>query len=183
MINILEILMIVTTFMYSYLMLYCKRSGLIFGLIASSITSYILILDGVYIQAILYWIYAGIYCYSFFSWGKEDSLKISNISNRGIIISVIYVLVFTICIGYSFENLKTVYPYLDAFSSACSMTAVFLLSKKIIENSYVFILSNIVSIVICYMTYDYIMLITFIIYMVFNIIRIFTWKRIKEKER
>lgn len=53
MINILEILMIISTFMYSYLILYCKRSSFVFELVAVSITTYILILNRVYVQAIL----------------------------------------------------------------------------------------------------------------------------------
>jgi len=182
MINVLEIIMIISTFMYSYLILYCKRSSFVFGVFASGITAYILMFNEVYIQAVLHLIYMIIYVYSFFSWNKENHFKISNITNKGIILSITYILTFTVGIGYAFRGLNAAYPYLDAFSAACSMTAVFLLSKKIIQNSYIFIISNVTSILICYMTKDYLTILTFVIYMVFNVIRIFTWRKIKEKE-
>lgn len=174
--------MIISTFMYSYLLLYCKRSGFVFGVFASGIMAYALIYSEVYVQAVLHLIYLIMYIYSFFSWKKKDTYKVSNLTSKETIVSVAYILTFTIGIGYAFDNVGTVYPYIDAFSAACSMTAVFLLSKKIIENSYMFIISNIASIIICYMTKDYLAVISFIIYMVFNALRIFTWRKIKEKE-
>jgi len=183
MINILEILMIISTFMYSYLILYCKRSSFIYGIISSSIMTYILISSGVCIQATLNIIYIITYIYSFILWKKqEDKLKISNISIRGGILSGVYILSFTLFIGCAFTRLNASYPYLDAFSSACSMSAIFLLSKKIIQNAHVFIMANIASIIICYMTNDYLTILSFIIYIIFNVIRIFTWRKIKEKE-
>lgn len=180
MINLLEIIMIIATFIYSYLILYCKRLSFVFGIIASNITAYILIMNGIYIQAILHFIYVIIYVYSYFSWGKNNSLKISNISIKGIILLITYIATFTVGIGYSFSQLGETNPYIDAFSAATSMTAVFLLSKKIIENSYIFIISNIASIIICYISGDYLAIVSFGIYMVFNIIRIFTWKKLKK---
>lgn len=183
MINILEILMIISTVMYSYLILYCNRSSFIYGIISSSIMTYILISSGVYIQAILNIIYIITYIYSFILWKKqEDKLKISNISIKGAILSGIYILAFTLFIGYAFTRLNASYSYLDAFSSACSMVAVFLLSKKIIESSYIFLMANIASIIIFSLTKDYSGIITFIIYMVFNVVRIFTWNSMKKKE-
>lgn len=182
MINVLEIIMIISTFMYSYLILYCKRSSFVFGVFASGITAYILMSSGVYIQAVLHFIYMIIYVYSFFSWNKENYFKISSITNRGIILSITYILTFTVGMGYAFDSLDAAYPYIDAFSAACSMTAVFLLSRKIIQNSHIFIISNVTSIIICYMTKDYLTIITFVIYMIFNVIRIFTWSKIKENE-
>lgn len=183
MINILEILMFISTFMYSYLILYCKRSCFIYGIISSIIMSYILISSKVYIQLLLNVIYIITYIYSFILWKKkEENLKIVNLSGRGYILTIIYIISFTIFIGYSFSKIGTTYPYLDAFSSACSMIAVFLLSRKIMQSSHIFIISNITSMIIFYMTKDYSTIFTFVIYMIFNIIRIFTWGRIKERE-
>jgi len=183
MINILEILMIISTIMYSYLILYCKRSSFIYGIISAGIMTYVLIASKVYIQAVLNIVYIFTYIYSFVSWKKnEDKLKVSNISGRQVILSVIYILFFSVFIGYAFSMINTSYPYLDAFSTACSMIAVFLLSKKIIQSSHIFIMANIASIIIFCLTKEYSGIITFIIYMIFNIIRIFTWRRIKEKE-
>ena len=182
MIIVLEIMMVLATFMYSYLILFGKRSSFIFGIIASSITAYVLMKSGVYIQAILYLIYILIYVYSFIRWGKNRNIKVANISIKEIVLTCIYIITFTICIGYSFDKIGTVFPYLDAFSTACSTVAMILLSKKIIENSYVFVLSNIFSIIICFMTKEYLTILAFIIYMVFNIIRVFTWNDIKKRQ-
>jgi len=183
MINILEILMIVSTFMYSYLILYCKRSSFIFGIISSCIMTYILILSKVYIQAVLNIVYISMYIHSFIMWKKEeDKIKINNISNRGMILTVIYILTFTVFIGYAFSKVESAYPYLDAFTSACSMVAVFLLSRKTIESSYIFMMANITSIIVFYLTKDYSGIVTFIIYMIFNVIRIFTWSKIRKTE-
>lgn len=182
MIKLLEIVMIISTFMYSYLILYCKRSSFIYGIISSAIMTYILVASEVYIQSVLNVIYIITYIYSFIVWKKqEDKLKISNISIKGIVLSIIYILAFTVIMGYTFDRIAA-YPYLDAFSAACSMTAVFLLSKKIIQSSYVFLMSNIASIMIFCLTKAYSGIITFIIYMVFNIIRIFTWRDLKKKD-
>lgn len=181
--NILEIIMLLSTFLYSYLILYVKRSSFLFGVIASGIMGVTLIASGVYVQAIVYFAYALMYIYSFFRWGKKDSSNISNIDRTTIIVSLTYIFTFSLVMGYAFSTMGTVYPYIDAFSAACSMTAVFLLGKKIIENSYIFIVSNIASIIICYMTKDYMTILCFVIYMIFNIIRIYTWEKIRYKEK
>lgn len=183
MICILEVVMILATFMYSYLILYCRHSSFIFGIISSVIMTYILVKSNVYIQATLNVIYIMIYIYSYINWRKQkDNIKICNISSRGIILTAIFLITFTVIMGYTFDTIEATYPYLDAFSSSCSMTALFLLSKKVVESSYVFIMANIASIIICYITKDYAAIVTFFIYMIFNIIRIFTWKKIKAKE-
>lgn len=182
MINVLEIIMVLATFMYSYLILYCKRSSFIFGIVASGITAYVLMRSGVYIQAILYLIYILIYAYSFVRWGKDRDIKVSNISVNDIVLACVFIITFTIGIGYCFNKIGTVFPYVDAFSTACSTVAIVLLSKKIIENSYVFVLSNIFSILICFTTKEYLTIFVFIIYMVFNIIRLFTWNNIKKRQ-
>jgi len=175
--NVLEIIMIISTVIYSYLLLYCKRSGFIFGIISSGIMGYILISTGTFVQAILYFIYMITYIYSYFDWGSKNSPRISNITNKQIIMSTIYILTFTVIIGYVFSIIGEAYPYLDSFSAACSMTAVFLLSRKVIQHAYIFVLSNIASIAICYMTHDYITILTFFVYMIFNIIRVYIWRK------
>ena len=181
--NVLEIVMAVSTFMYSFLILYLKRSSFIFGVLASGIMGYILILEGVYVQAILHFMYVVMYIYSFFSWSTKNPPKVSNITKKGLIVSLIYILIFSLVMGFAFSKIEASYPYIDAFSAACSMTAVFLLSRKVIEHSYIFIASNIASIWICYMTEDYVTILSFVVYMIFNIIRIYVWEKIRNKEK
>lgn len=181
--DILKIVMLLSTFIYSYLILYCKRSSFIFGIIASLLTGITLIVQDVYVQAILHFIYVAMYAYSFFSWGSKKYSGISNIKSKSLIVSVISISVFTLIIGYTFNKVRTVYPYIDAFSAACSMTAVILLNKKIIEHSYIFIISNLASMFICYMNKDYITILTFIIYMIFNITRVYTWEKLRDNEK
>lgn len=183
MINVLEVIMIISTIMYSYLLLYCKRSGFIFGVISASIMGCILINDGVYVQAILNYIYAITYIYSYISWGGKKAPNISKIANRQIIVSVISVIAFTFIIGYAFVGMGESHPYIDSFSAACSVIAVILLSKKVIEHSYIFVLSNIASIAICYMAQDYVTILTFLIYMIFNVVRGYMWNKELNNEK
>lgn len=174
--NILEVIMMISIIIYSYLLLYCKRSGFIFGIIASGIMGYILLSRGVFVQAILNYIYMLMYIYSYFIWGRKKPPTISKISSKELMGSIICILVFTLIIGYVFSLVGEGYPYIDSFSSACSITAIFLLGRKVIEHSYIFILSNIASIYICYLLKDYITILSFLIYIIFNIIRIYIWK-------
>lgn len=181
--NLLDVIMLISTVMYSYLLLYCKRSGFIFGIIAAGIMGCILINTGVYVQAILNYIYAITYIYSYISWGGKKSPNISKITNRQIIVSVISVIAFTFIIGYTFVGMGESHPYIDSFSAACSVIAVILLSKKVIEHSYIFALSNIASITICYMAQDYVTILTFLVYMIFNIARGYMWNKELVKEK
>ena len=180
--NILEIIMIISTLIYSYLLLHCKRSGFIFGIISAGMMGYILISTGVFVQAILNFIYAIMYIYSYFNWGKENAPNISRITTRGLIVSVVSMLTFTLLIGYTFSVIGESHPYIDSFSAACSITAVFLLSRKVVEHAYIFVLSNIASIFICYASYDHITIITFLLYMVFNVMRGYMWQKELNKE-
>ena len=174
--------MMLSTLIYSYLILYCKRSAFIFGIIASGVMSYILFESGVPIQASLHLIYIIVYLYSFIIWGKKNGeLGISNMSKKMWIVLISYILIFSLVMGGVFSKIGTSSAYIDAFSAACSMSAVFLLSMKIIENSYIFIASNIASIYICYMTNDKTAIISFFIYMIFNIIRQYKWEKIRNE--
>lgn len=175
--NILEIIMIICTIIYSYLLIYCNRQAFIFGIISSCIMGYILLIDGIFIQSILYFIYMIMYLYSYFNWGRKDAPRISSMTCKACGISAIYILIFTLVIGYIFSAIGEKHPYIDSFSAACSMTAVFLLDKKVIEHAYIFVLANISAIYVCYVTHDYVTILTFLVYMIFNLIRAYTWKK------
>ena len=174
MINILEIIMIITTIMYSYLIIYCKRSGFIYGIISTGIMGYIFMDTGIYVQAILNFVYAITYIYSYFNWGSKKAPSIRNINKTELIFYTIIICIGTLLIGYAFDKVGGVYPYIDSFAAACSIVAAFLLSAKVIQNTHIFVISNIASIVICYASQNYI---TILIYMVFNIIRYVEWKK------
>lgn len=182
--DVLEIAMLTATFIYSYLILYCKKSAFVFGIIASGIMGFTMIKSGVYVQAILHYLYVLVYAYSFFSWSKSKKPReISHMTKQLVVIVLIYVVTFTVVMGYVFSKFGTVYPYIDAFSAACSMTAVILLSRKVIEHSYIFIASNIASIFICYAMGDYMTILSFVVYMIFNATRVYTWENIIRRKK
>ena len=180
--NILEITMIISTIIYSYLLIYLKRPAFVFGVVSSGIMAYLLFSSHIYIQAVLHCIYIVMYIYSFFYWGRKIPPSISNITQKELILSIVYIVSFTGIMGYAFSAISEVYPYIDAFSAGCSMVAVFLLRKKVIEHSYIFIISNIASMIVCYMTKSYATILTFVIYMIFNIIRVYVWERNTDKK-
>ncbi len=183
MINVLEIIMIITTVMYSYLLIYCKRSGFIFGIVSTGIMGYVFVKTGVYVQAILNFVYAIMYVYSYFNWGSKKAPNIRSISKREIILSLITCFVFTLTIGYTFKTMGETHPYIDSFGAVCSIIAVLLLSKKVIEHAYIFVVANIASIIICYISEDYITIVTILIYMIFNIFRGIVWRKEVNKNK
>jgi nicotinamide mononucleotide transporter len=178
---ILQVLMVVCTLLYSYLLLDCKKVAFIFGAISSLITFASFLKTGIYVQGVLFLVYSIIYILTYVKW-KKDVLEDlpRRITLKEYIISMGFIAIFTYVLGYAFLGVSK-YPMVDAISSALSISAVYLLNRKVIEHAWFFIISNIGSIWICYMTNDIIMILTFVIYMIFNIIRIYTWEKIKKK--
>lgn len=179
--DILQVIMGVCTLLYSFYLLDCKRIAFIFGTISSLITFASFIKSGIYVQGILFLVYAIIYVLTYLKWKNDSSSDLPRrITIKEFIISLCFIISFAFILGFVFSSVSS-YPIVDAISSALSITAVFLLNKKVIEHSWYFIISNIGSIWICYLTNDIIMILTFVIYMIFNIMRIFTWENLKKR--
>jgi nicotinamide mononucleotide transporter len=177
----IQIVMGICTLLYSYLLLDCRKSAFIFGTISSIITCITFIKSGIYVQGILFLIYSIIYILTYYKWKKNESNSPPRqMLSREYIFAFGFIIIFTLVFGFIFKSMST-YPVIDAISSALSITAVFLLNRKVIEHAWFFIFSNLGSIWICCMTNEYLMILTFLIYMMFNFIRIYTWDKLMKR--
>jgi nicotinamide mononucleotide transporter len=179
--DVLQVLMVVCTLLYSFFLLDCKKGAFIFGTISSLITFASFLKKGIYVQGILFLVYSIIYILTYLKWKKNVFEELPRrITVKEYIFSMGFIAIFTMVLGFAFLDVSK-YPLVDAISSALSISAVVLLNRKVIEHAWYFIISNIGSIWICYMTNDIMMIITFVIYMIFNILRIYTWEKIKKR--
>lgn len=170
-----------------------NRISQIFGFINTGIYAYLLFRDGVYGSAI----YNFCYClpmliYTYFNWGKDKSSKveISKYDNKtrclcamGIITSVVIYYIIAIKLGVN-------YALVDAITIIVGMCGMYAISKKKIEQWYLFILVNLANISMWIINTvkepsNIAMVLMYVIYIINNIYGAVSWnkelKKLKNK--
>ena len=185
--EILQITASVCGVIYVFNTVFENRYGQLFGVANSLLYGVIMYTNGVYGTSI----YNMIYCipmqiYTFFTWGNDKSgkekLSVSRYTNRqrlGIgIITVSIIALYVIIAG----RLSVQFVLVDGISIILGVFALYMTSKKKIEQWYCFIISNIAMLVMwgikCIENISNIpMLVMWIVYLVNNIYGLYVWNK------
>ncbi|HDR7914888.1 TPA: nicotinamide mononucleotide transporter [Bacillus wiedmannii] len=158
-----------------------RVSNFLFGMITVAIFLYIFITQGLYAMAVLaafqfiFNVYGGYYWIA--RSGGEEVKATVRLGVKGWTLYIIFMLVAWIGWGYyQIRYLESPSPYLDALNAVLGLVAQFMLSRKILENWYLWILYNLVSIVIYISTGLYVMLILAIINLFICVAGLLEWK-------
>jgi len=134
-----------------YVILAAKRLILcwLFALVGSSLFVYLCIIGDLYIEAMLQFFYVAMAIVGWMSWKKLETKRYS-IKKWAInyhLINIVISGILAFILGYIFDNYTNqANPYVDAFTTCYSLSATFMVTKKILGNWIYWIVIDIVSI-------------------------------------
>lgn len=136
---------------YTVLMLYEKRVGWLFGIAASAVGVALFMHQHVYAQVGLSAYYVAMGIYGWWSWGKDDTGTLA-INRRGVRFHAVMIVgggVLAVVGGLLLKLLPDArYTGLDAFATAFSLLATWMLARKVLENWAYWVLADAVAIVL-----------------------------------
>ena len=147
--SIIEWLAVVSSIIY--VILAAKRSIFcwLFAFIGSALFVYLCYIGDLYIESILQLFYVVMAVIGWLSWKKSESEKLSvkkwGVNNHVLNILISGVVAFIL--GYIFDHYTNqANPYIDAFTTCYSLSATFMVTRKILGNWIYWIVIDLVSI-------------------------------------
>jgi len=180
--NWLEIFGLVTGFIY--VILEIKQNSLLWplGIVVSITFGIIFLKSKFYADMSLQIYYVVVSVYGWYLWQKgisnDGSRSVSNVHKTQLLPLILITTAVFLFISYVLKTYTdSPLPYWDAFTTALSITATWMLAKKIIEQWYVWMLVNAVSVgLYIYKEIYYTSAITFV-YFIFSIVGLIEWRK------
>lgn len=157
-----------------------------FGILSVSLAVFIFYREMLYSDFILHSIYIILNIYGWYYWSKVKRkahskvkiLEIQSISRFQIIWWLIIIFSVTGMWGYFMhKNFNASFPYLDAFTTAGSLVAQYLLARKVLQNWLIWIAVDLVAIGV-YLAKDlYFFSALFMVYLLLCIKGYFDWRK------
>ncbi|MEJ7778070.1 MAG: nicotinamide riboside transporter PnuC [Daejeonella sp.] len=86
--------------------------------------------------------------YGWYFWSRrsdKETVPISSITRREIILSIVGIAVFTLALGFFlFKRTDASFPFIDSFCTACSLVAQIFLARKVMENWLIWIFVDVI---------------------------------------
>jgi len=177
--SIIEWLAVISSIIY--VVLAAKRLILcwLFAFIGSCLFVYLCYVGDLYIESILQLFYVIMAIVGWVSWNKEklDNSKIKKWGLNNHLFNILISGVVAFVLGYIFDNYTNqANPYIDAFTTCYSLSATFMVTRKILGNWIYWIIIDLVSIYL-YAQRDYNL--TAVQYGIFTILAVYgfmAWK-------
>ncbi len=185
----LEIFGVITSLIYLYLEIKQKPQMWILGFVCSVLYSIVFFQSKIYADMSLNIYYVLISIYGFILWQKDkkdiqvkDSaspeITYQNISfPLGIILGCITILIYALYVYVLVNYTDSPIPYLDSLVTALSITATWMLAKKIIQHWFIWIFVNFFSIYLFYTRGLYFTMFLFACYGIMSIVGYLKWKK------
>ena len=171
-----------------YVILAAKRLIIcwFFAFIGSILFVYLCYIGKLYIESILQFFYVIMAIIGWINWRKSKTKKISiqkwTLNNH--LVNIILSGIFSIIIGYFFENYTNQEnPYIDSFTTCYSLSATYMVTKKILDNWIYWIIIDLISIYL-YATRGYNL--TALQYIIFTFLALFgfiAWNNQYQKQK
>ena len=171
-----------------YVILAAKRLIIcwFFAFIGSILFVYLCYIGKLYIESILQFFYVVMAIIGWINWKNSKTKKISiqkwTLNNH--LINIILSGIFSIIIGYIFENYTNQEnPYIDSFTTCYSLSATYMVTKKILGNWIYWIIIDLISIYL-YATRGYHL--TALQYIIFTFLALFgfiAWNNQYQKQK
>lgn len=179
----LEIIAMVTGLLFPIFAAYEKKICWLFGGISSLIYIYLMFIAQLYSDAILNFYYVVMAFVGYLTWSgiikvRKKEVKVSYANFRLLIIVSLIVAVYSVVSGYIFLRYTNAsYPFLDATLTGFAFIATWLETRKKIENWYMFLVVDGLSIWLFWKKGYILTAILFIIYCIICIYGIIQWHR------
>ena len=169
--HFIEILATLTALLYIYYSIKRKIILWLFGFISSALSVYVFFASKFYADMSLNLYYVAISVYGYLRWKKgakgedEEALEISktNFSLSVVLLSItvaLFIIMAFVLKNYTDSDVA----YMDAFTTAASITATWMLAEKKLEHWYIWIIVDIVSAGLYFYKGLYIFVFLFILY-------------------
>ena len=166
----------------TYVILAAKRLIVcwLFAFIVSALFVYLCYIGELYIESFLQLFYVAMAVLGWFSWknSKSDNLNIKVWKMNNHLINILVSGVVAVILGYIFDTYTNqANPYVDAFTTCYSLSATFMVTRKILGNWIYWIVIDLVSIYL-YAQRDYNL--TAVQYGLFTILAVFgfmAWRK------
>jgi nicotinamide mononucleotide transporter len=182
--NYLELIGTISGLIYLYLEIKQKVWLWPLGLVTSSVYAVVFYQTKFYADMSLQFYYIGISVYGWYWWlhggeyeGRKE-LPVSRIDARlAVILCFVTLLLFYLIALFLRDYTDSPVPYGDAFTTALSITATWMLARKIIEHWWVWVIVNTVS--LCLYIYKglYPTSILFFFYATMSVVGYYQWKK------
>lgn len=177
--SIIEWLAVISSIIY--VVLAAKRLILcwLFAFIGSCLFVYLCYVGDLYIESILQLFYVVMAIVGWISWNKEklDNSKIKKWGANNHLLNIVISGIVAFILGFIFDNYTNqANPYIDAFTTCYSLSATFMVTRKILGNWIYWIIIDLVSIYL-YAQRDYNL--TAVQYGIFTILAVYgfmAWK-------
>lgn len=186
--HFIEVIATLTALFYIHYSIKRKIILWFFGFISSALSVYVFFSSKFYADMSLNIYYVVISVYGYFRWlkGKEHNGRALSITKSGIRLASVLILitfVLFIVIAYILNNYTdSDIPYWDAFTTAASITATWMLAEKKLEHWYIWIVVDIVSAGLYFYKGLYIFVILFLFYTYLAFRGAFEWNKVWKKE-
>jgi nicotinamide mononucleotide transporter len=179
-----EIAGAIISFIYLYFEIKENYLMWIFGFIASSLYVVVYFKSGFYADMSLQVYYVAISIYGILYWTKggktekKEDVPVTKINLKQIVLlSLITIIAFGAISRILILYTNSTVPYGDAFTTALSFVATWMLARKLIEHWYLWIVINSVSVVLyIYKGLD-VTAVLFTVYFIFSFVGYFSWKK------
>ena len=175
---IASILGLISVFLVTKQNIWCWPTGIVMVLL------YIVIFyqARLYSDMLLQVFFAIMQTYGWYFWLKRDvengQVKVSNLKKGEWLIWILMVVLISMLLGIMMNKYTNAdLPYIDAFTTALSIIAQWLMTKKKIENWILWIVADVIYIVMYFYKELYPTAILYLVFLVLAFIGYFDWKK------
>lgn len=188
--NGIELLATLTGLAYIFYSIKQKLVTWFFGLVTSALYIFVFYQAKIYADMALQFYYVGVSILGWWSWtrgkqmGSGEQIQVRRLTIGQIVTSiilsiVIYLVIYFVLASYTDSPI----PLLDAFTTALSIVATWMLARKFIEHWIIWIVVDGVSIGLYLYRELYITVILFVVYTIAAVAGCHAWKRDMQKGR
>jgi nicotinamide mononucleotide transporter len=181
--NYIEILATISGLIYLYYSIKSDKKLWIYGLITSSLYVYVCFIAGIYADMGINFYYVIVSVYGWIHWtyyGDKNAkvIPITKTKQKEFIVlwgvtSLLYAIIAYILIRFTDSTI----PYWDAFTTSASITATWMLARKMIEHWIIWVVVDAISIGLYIYKELYPTTILFFVYTILAITGYFEWKK------
>ncbi len=176
-----EWLAVVSGILYVVLITYKKIAAWFFAIVCSFLYIYICYISKLYLETGLQFFYLVMGIYGWIMWSSKRTILSGEIikwSNKLHLINIVLSALITLILGWVFDTYTNqANPYTDAFTTVFSLTATFMVTKKVLENWLYWIVIDAVSIYLFSSRELYLTALLFLLYTIIAVFGFFQWKK------
>ncbi len=177
-----EWLAFLTSIVYIYLIILKKTSAWAFAIFSSLLYHIVFFKSKLYLESSLQLFYVVMGVFGWITWKmkeKQNNNKIITWSLKKHLWNSFICICCSLILGFVFKNYTNQFnPYMDAFTTVFSISATYMVTKKILENWVYWILIDSIAMCLFISRSLYLTTLLYLIYTIMAIIGLIQWKRL-----